>query len=152
MAVPETFKAAVIPQFGAQNVVTSRSLPPIEPDEVSIKITATAINPIDWKMQETGAFIPEYPAVLGSEAAGEIVQVGSNVSDLTVGDRVFFQGILDKGYASSTFQQYCKMPAVLVSKTPDNISDEQAAGVQLATMAVTVAFYDSTVSITVSGP
>jgi hypothetical protein len=54
---------------------------------------------------------------------------------------VFFQGIISN-YDSSTFQQYCKMPAELVSKTPDSISDDEAAGIMLATMAVVIAFYN----------
>lgn len=126
---------------GAQNVVSDRSLAPLESGEVAIKITATAINPVDWKMRDHKAFINSYPAILGSDAAGTIAAIGPDVSGFSIGDRVFFQGIIGK-YDSSTFQQYCKMPAVLVSKTPSNISDEQAAGIGLATMAVVTAFYD----------
>ncbi|EMR71342.1 putative alcohol dehydrogenase protein [Eutypa lata UCREL1] len=141
MAIPKSFKAAVVPEAGAQNIVTDRTLAPLETGEVGIKITATAINPVDWKMRDYKVFLPDYPAVLGSDAAGEIVAVGPGVSDFAVGQRVFFQGIIGK-YDSSTFQQYCKMPAALVGKTPSNISDEEAAGVSLATVAVLTAFYD----------
>jgi NADPH:quinone reductase-like Zn-dependent oxidoreductase len=115
----------------------------VHPDEVGIKITATAVNPVDWKMRDHDAFIKDYPAILGSDGAGTIVAVGSNVTRFSVGDRVFFQGIIGD-YDSSTFQQYCKMPAALVSATPDNISDVEAAGISLATMAVATAFYDKT--------
>ncbi|KAF8848461.1 quinone reductase [Acephala macrosclerotiorum] len=141
MSVPPSFKAAMVYEPRAQHTASSRSLAPLESGEVAIKITATAINPVDWKMRDYNAFISSYPAVLGSDAAGSIVAIGPNVPNFTVGDRVFFQGIIGK-YDSSTFQQYCKMPAVLVSKTPSNISDEQAAGIGLATMAVVTAFYD----------
>ncbi|KAF3001093.1 hypothetical protein E8E14_005285 [Neopestalotiopsis sp. 37M] len=141
MAVPETFKAAVMPEAGALNVVQDRSLAPLEKGEVAIKITATAINPVDWKIRDYKVFLQEFPAVAGSDAAGEIVAVGPEVSGFAEGDRIFFQGIIGR-YDSSTFQQYCKMPAALVAKTPKNISDEQAAGISLATVAVLVAFYD----------
>jgi NADPH:quinone reductase-like Zn-dependent oxidoreductase len=110
------------------------------PQEVGIKITATAINPVDHKMRDHDAFIKEYPAVLGSDAAGVVAAIGTDVEGLSVGDRVFFQGIIGN-YDSSTFQQYCKMPAELLSRTPGNISDEEASGVMLATMAVVTAFY-----------
>ncbi|KAJ9295232.1 hypothetical protein DTO217A2_9062 [Paecilomyces variotii] len=143
MPVPQSFKAAIVLDPGAQNVIQERSLPPLEAGEVAIKITATAVNPVDWKMRDWQAFIDKYPAILGSDAAGEIAEVGPNVSGFAVGDRVFFQGIIGK-YDYCTFQQYCKMPAALVSKTPKNISDEQAAGISLATVAVVTAFYDKT--------
>lgn len=141
MAVPKTFKAAVMPEAGAQNVIVDRSLASLEEGEVGIKITATAINPVDWKMRDYKVFLNDFPAVAGSDAAGEIVAVGPGVTGFSEGDRVFFQGIIGR-YDSSTFQQYCKMPAALVAKTPKSISDEQASGISLATVAVLVAFYD----------
>jgi len=141
MTVPQLFKAAMVHEPGAQNVISDRSLGRLESGEVAINITATAVNPVDWKMRDYNAFISKYPAILGSDAAGVIAAIGPEVPGFAIGDRVFFQGIIGK-HDSSTFQKYCKMPAALVSKTPSNISDEQAAGISLATMAVVTAFYD----------
>ncbi|KAJ3322334.1 hypothetical protein HDU93_003122 [Gonapodya sp. JEL0774] len=143
MPVPQSFKAATIPTPGAQHVIADRTLPALQSGEVAIRITATAINPVDWKMRDYKFFISEYPAVVGSDAAGEVAAVGPDVVGFAEGDRVFFQGIIGN-YDSSTFQQYCKMPASLVSKTPKNITDEQAAGISLATVAVVTGFYDKT--------
>lgn len=143
MSVPNTFKAAVVPEPGAQHVVSDRSLAPLAADEVAIKITATAINPVDWKIRDYKVFIKDYPAVLGSDAAGTIAALGPEVTGFTVGDRVFFQGIIGN-YDASTFQQYCKIPAALVGKTPSKITDDEAAGVSLATIAVMTAYYDTT--------
>lgn len=143
MAVPETHKAAVVPEPGAKTVVADRSLPALSSGEVAIKITATAINPVDWKIRDYKVFIERYPAVLGSDAAGSIAAVGPDVTGWAVGDRVFFQGIIGN-YDASTFQQYCKMPASLVAKTPPRITDDEAAGIMLATIAVTTAYYDKT--------
>ena len=140
MSLPSTFQGCEVLTPKAQLSLVQRSLPALGPNEVGIKVTATAINPVDHKMRDQDAFIKEYPAVLGSDAAGVVVAVGPDVKELWVGYRVFFQGIIGN-YDSSTFQQYCKMPAELVSKTPKNISDEEAAGIMLATMAVVTAFY-----------
>ncbi|SPO04332.1 probable NADPH:quinone reductase and related Zn-dependent oxidoreductases [Cephalotrichum gorgonifer] len=141
MSVPHTSRAAILHEKGAKHVVSDRSLPAPGPGEVTIKITATAVNPADWKNREEGRFIPVWPTILGSDAAGEVAALGPDVSDFTVGDRVFFQGKLGhRDYC--TFQQYCNMPADLLSRTPRNISDEQAAGIPVATIAVVVAFYD----------
>lgn len=88
-------------------------------------------------------FITEYPAVLGSDAAGEVVEVGKKVEHLTVGERVFFQGIIGQ-YDSSTFQQYAKIPAALVAKTPRKVTDEQAASFWVGGMVVTTGLYHKT--------
>lgn len=143
MSIPPTFPAATLAEKGAQHALTERSLPPLAPDEVGIRITATAINPVDWKIRDHGIFLQSFPAVLGSDAAGEIASVGSAVTHFTIGDRVFFQGIVGN-YDSSTFQTYCKMPAALVAKTPRSVSDEEAAGISLATLAAVTGLYDRT--------
>lgn len=154
-AVPSSFQAAVLPAPLSRHTVSERSLATLGPSEVAIKVTATAINPIDWKIRDQATLLGDseenYPAVLGSDAAGEIVAVGSDITGFTVGDRVFFQGILTR-YDNCTFQQYCKMPAELVSHTPESISDEQAAGVQLALMAVVTGFYHKTGHALAPGP
>ncbi|KAI9372197.1 chaperonin 10-like protein [Aspergillus egyptiacus] len=141
MSLPQSFRAATLPQKCSRHTITTRSLPPLGKDEVAIRITATAINPVDWKIRDSGVFLETYPAVLGSDAAGQIVATGEDVKDLAPGDRVLFQGIIGN-YDSSTFQEYCKMPAALVGKIPSGISDEQAAGVCLATVAAVTGFYD----------
>ncbi|KAF4981732.1 hypothetical protein FZEAL_2534 [Fusarium zealandicum] len=141
MSLPTSFKAALLPGKGEVHTVSDRSLAPLSPGEVAIKVTATAVNPVDWKVRDYGFAVQEWPTVLGSDAAGQVAAVGPDVSGFSVGDRVFFQGILGN-IDSTTFQQYCKMPAALVSRTPENISDEQAAGVHLTTVAAVVALYD----------
>ncbi|USP77859.1 uncharacterized protein yc1106_05133 [Curvularia clavata] len=140
MSLPSTFQGCELRTPKAKLSLVQRSLSPLGSKELGIKITATAINPVDYKMRDYDVFLKEYPAVLGSDAAGVVVAVGPDVKGFQVGDRVFFQGIIGN-YDASTFQQYCKMPAELVSKTPDNISDEEASGIMLATVAVVTAFY-----------
>ncbi|KAI9166360.1 alcohol dehydrogenase [Paramyrothecium foliicola] len=143
-SVPSVYKAALLPAPGAQHEVGDRSLSPLESGEVAVKITATAVNPVDWKIRDYKLpFIQQYPTVLGSDAAGEVAALGPDVTGLAVGDRVFFQGILGKP-DSCTFQQFSKIPAALVSRTPGNISDDQAAGIHLATVAGVTGFYDKT--------
>ena len=143
MSIPTTHAAALLPSPKSRHQVQDRNTPSLGPDEVLIKITATAINPVDWKMRDKSVLLKTYPAVLGSDAAGEIAVVGAQVQNFKPGDRVFFQGYI-RSYDSCTFQKYCKMPAALVGKTPSKISDEEAAGVCLATVAVITGAYDKT--------
>ncbi len=53
---------------------------------------AIAINPLDWLLQGD-ALLPwlDYPAILGSDTAGEVAAVGPNVTRFKVGDRVIGQ-------------------------------------------------------------
>lgn len=146
MSVPQTHRAALLYGKGEALKVAERTLGKLKPNEIAIKIAATAINPVDWKLRDYGLFIVpgwDYPAVLGSDGSGTVAAVGDDVSNFSVGERVFFQA----GYGDSdvsTFQEYIKLPAEIVAKTPKNISDVEAAGVVLATHAGATAFYDKT--------
>ena len=145
-SIPTSHLAALLPAPGSTprtHSVGDRATPSLGPDDVLIKVTATAINPVDWKIRDYNLFLTTFPAVLGTDAAGTIVLVGSHVTSFKPGERVFFQGTYGD-YDSTTFQQYAKMPAVLVGKTPANVGDDEAAGVSLATMAAVTAFYDTT--------
>ena len=146
MPVPQKHRAAYIHAKGEAPKIFERTLSSLKPNEIAIKIAATAINPVDWKIRDYGlSFVPnwQYPAILGSDGSGTVVAVGDEVYDFSVGERVFFQS----GYGDddvSTFQEYIKLPAEIAAKTPKNISDEEAAGIVVAAHAGATAFYDKT--------
>ena len=56
--------------------------------DIVIKSHAVAINPVDWKMQDHGMFIEEYPSVFGCDVAGVVEEVGNEVKTFQKGDRV----------------------------------------------------------------
>ncbi|CAI9107361.1 OLC1v1006692C1 [Oldenlandia corymbosa var. corymbosa] len=58
--------------------------------EVLLKMEATSLNPIDWKIQQGGIpFFPrKYPHIPATDIAGEVVEVGPGVKDFKVGDKV----------------------------------------------------------------
>lgn len=58
------------------------------PGELLVKVEATALNPVDWKIQAYGIFIEEYPTILGTDAAGLVEEIGEGVTGFTKGDRV----------------------------------------------------------------
>jgi NADPH:quinone reductase-like Zn-dependent oxidoreductase len=58
-------------------------------DEVLVKIHAAALNPADWKVvTRFSHFLTNFPAVLGSDIAGEVVELGEGASSFAIGDRV----------------------------------------------------------------
>ncbi|KAH8695605.1 zinc-binding oxidoreductase CipB [Talaromyces proteolyticus] len=99
-----------------------------EPNQIIIRNRAIGINHIDWKIQDH-EFAPfRYPGVLGHESAGEVVEVGSNVSRFRVGDRVLAEGtcMATQKDTDGSFQLYTVVPEHVASPIPDTLSYEKA--------------------------
>jgi alcohol dehydrogenase len=81
-------KAAVLEQFGTPLSIEELELAPPGPGEVLVRIGAAGLCHSDLSFIEgTSTHIP-VPAVMGHEAAGEVVELGAGVTDLQVGDHV----------------------------------------------------------------
>ena len=57
--------------------------------EILVKVQAAALNPVDWNIRKYGVLIDEYPAVVGSDIAGDVEDVGPGVTGFVKGDRVY---------------------------------------------------------------
>jgi NADPH:quinone reductase-like Zn-dependent oxidoreductase len=94
-------RAAVLMGIGGVDQIEVREVPEptTGPGAIKVQVVATSINPIDWKLRE-GARRPgmplELPAILGRDASGEVVEVGSGVTRLRLGMRVV--GLVMGGY------------------------------------------------------
>ncbi|PHM24113.1 quinone oxidoreductase [Xenorhabdus budapestensis] len=108
------------------------------PDEVQIENKAIGINYIDTYVR-SGLYPPAgLPSRLGTEAAGVVTKVGSNVSYIKVGERV--------AYAQSGLGAYSEVhnvPANKLAILPDAISFEQAAASLLKGLTVYYLFYQT---------
>ncbi len=98
-------KAIVLKEFGGIEKLELHDVPDPKPGagEVVVKIAATSVNPIDYKLRSGSARgrIPlELPAILGRDIAGEVVELGSGVTSVRVGDRVLGLGM--RSYAEKT--------------------------------------------------
>ncbi|ATG45145.1 Threonine dehydrogenase [Phaeobacter piscinae] len=151
MSLPNTMKALEKshPQEGLWMV--QAPVPEIGPDEVLIKIRTTGICGTDihiWNWDEWAAHTVPVPMITGHEFAGEIVEIGRNVTDLAVGQRCSGEGHLiqtdsrqsragkfhlDPGTRGigvneqGAFAQYLKLPAFNVVPLPEDITDEIGA-------------------------
>ncbi len=83
-----TQKALYIPEKGAPFKIGEAPVYEPGPKEVLVKIHATALNPVDWKIHEYGVFVKEYPTILGTDAAGVVERVGAEVTNVAKGDKV----------------------------------------------------------------
>ncbi len=114
--------------------VKSAPYSPPRPNEVVVKNHAVAINPIDWIIPLIGYFIFPWiktPFVLGSDLAGEVVEVGKEVTRFQVGDRVIGHAVgVDKKRNSSAegaFQTYTVVLAHMAAPIPSTMPYENAA-------------------------
>ncbi|KAL0067829.1 hypothetical protein AAF712_004997 [Marasmius tenuissimus] len=100
--------------------------------EILVEIKAAALNPVDWKIQKYGFFLQNYPALVGTDIAGDVAKLGEGVEGFSVG---FFVN----DYAG--FQQFTKVPAEIVAKIPESISYSQAASIPLALATAAIGLY-----------
>ena len=118
------------------NPLEVKSAPYTSPreNEIVIKNGAVAINPIDWLKQDTGNMMfswIKYPFILGSDVAGEVVEIGRAVTRFKLGDRVFGHaaGMNPKHNSSAegAFQTYTVLLAHMASPIPSTLSYESAS-------------------------
>lgn len=145
-------RAAYIPAAKAYPLdVREAPLSVLAPNAIRIRVYALAINPVDHILQTHGTALAfgwlKYPLVLGSDVAGTIVETGSSVKNLSIGDRVLGQCLgTDKAYvnnqnAEAAFQEYCVLQSHMTSKIPENLSFEQACVVPLGLSTAACAMF-----------
>lgn len=100
------------------------TIPTAQADEVLVKVHAFGINRPDI-LQRQGLYpMPKgVTPVLGLEVAGEIVAVGTNVTQFKVGDKVC--GLTNGG----GYAEYCVVPESQTLNIPENVSFIQAAAI-----------------------
>lgn len=64
------------------------SIPTPDRGQLLIKVQAAALNPVDWKVQANGIIVTDYPAILGTDIAGLVEELGDGVEGFRKGDRV----------------------------------------------------------------
>lgn len=137
-------RAVIIEAYGGKEKLKESDVPMPKPGDhqVIVKEKATSINPIDWKLREgyLKEMMPwEFPIILGWDVAGDIVEVGSEVVDWKVGDRVFARPDTTR---FGTYAEYTAVDDNLLAHMPENVSYEEAAAVPLAGMTALQALFD----------
>ena len=116
-------KAVAISKTGGPEVLELKeiNLGKPDPDEVLIEHVAIGLNYIDI-YHRSGLYPVNLPSGIGAEASGIIKEIGSNIKDFKVGDRISYAGIPLGAY--STHRVY---PTKNLVKVPDNIELDIAA-------------------------
>ena len=97
--------------------------PEITANEVLVKIHDAGVNPVDWKIRAgfMKAWMPAtFPLTMGQDFSGEIVAVGQNIHNFSIGDRVF-------GFAKGTYAEYAAVSENEITKIPKSMDFGSAA-------------------------
>lgn len=121
--VPQKMRAAVSKNYGPPEVlqIGERPVPEPRPDEVLIRVHASAVNSADWRLRRPdpwgvrlflGLFRPRIQ-VMGGVFAGEVVATGATVTRLRSGDKVFGSTLMRFG----GYGEYVVLPQKAVMTT-----------------------------------
>jgi NADPH:quinone reductase-like Zn-dependent oxidoreductase len=125
-------KAVLLHEYGGPEQLRYEKVddPKCGDDEVLVKVRATSINPIDYKLRSGAAKarMPlELPAILGRDLSGEVEKAGRNVKGFDRGMRVM-------ALTNQTYAEYTAVKADLLAPLPESLTFEQAAALPLVTI------------------
>ncbi|RLN36974.1 hypothetical protein BBJ28_00026554 [Nothophytophthora sp. Chile5] len=142
MEVPQTYRAYQFDNYGTTEkdlkLRLDAACPPLGPKQVRIKVASAALNPVDYilitpqSLVSTGrAPSTENPLGFGCDGAGTVVEVGSGVERLKVGDEVYAMTQLT---ACGTLADFVAIDEYVVALKPSNLTFDQAAPVPLVAL------------------
>lgn len=137
-------KAAIINRYGSADVLqyTEVEKPQIKPEQMLVRVYASSVNPIDWKIRKGMLKIltgNKFPMILGFDVSGEVVEVGTQVTQFKPGDSIYAHLNQLPGGA---YAEYAAVAEKSAAAKPINMSHEQAAAVPLAAMTALQALRD----------
>lgn len=97
------------------------------PNEVLVKLAASSVNPIDWKVRRgdlKANMALQFPVILGRDVAGEISAAAAGAADFKVGQKVM--ALADRAYA-----EFVAVPTALLAPVPKGLAMEQAGALPL---------------------
>lgn len=122
---------------------------PPQAGELLVRTRAVAVNPVDRLIPVIGGFVYpwlSYPAILGSDVAGEVVAVGPGVTRFRVGDRVLGHAVgpekASNRAAEGAFQSFVLLRESMAAPIPAPLSDAAAAVLPLGLSTAACALFE----------
>jgi len=129
-------------EFGPPEVMKFEriSRPEPGPGEVLVKVEAAGVGPWDGWIRVGKSALPQpLPLTLGSDLSGEIVAMGSGVSELRVGDQVY--GVTNPRFIGG-YAEYALASAGMVSNKPASLTHVESASVPVVSVTAWQALFD----------
>ena len=122
-------KAIRVKALGGPEVLALEDVPEPKPGpgEATVKLEGAGLNYIDVYYR-TGLYKTQLPFTLGVEGGGVVAEVGPNVAEVKVGDRVAYTGVL------GAYAQFAAVPAARLVKLPEGLDGKMGAAVMLQGM------------------
>lgn len=128
-------KAAQLNEYGSTDKVQIVEVdkPTPSEDQVLVEVYASSLNPFDTMVREgyLKEMIPlELPVTLGGDIAGVVSETGKNVTNVSVGDKVYGQAAVVAGN-SGALAEFAVTKSTQVGVMPSNLDFNQAASLAL---------------------
>lgn len=144
MTGDETMRAVVIDTFGPPDVLrmTESKIPRPADGEVLVAVGAIGANAIDWISRAgDGVPISTFPAVLGWDISGTVVETGPGVTTLRPGNEVF--GLPRFPDLTGAYAEFVTAPATALAIRPDQVDPLVAAGTPMIALTAWQALFDN---------
>ena len=125
---------------GFQNplVDIEKAMPSLKDRDLLVRIKAISVNPVDTKVRRNPVAAGN-TRILGWDAVGEIVEVGSGVQHFKVGDQVWYAGDLTRDGSNAEYQAVDER---IVSLKPQSLSNAEAAALPLTAITAWEMLFD----------
>ncbi|CAI8764073.1 NAD(P)-dependent alcohol dehydrogenase [Methylocaldum szegediense] len=107
-------------------------IPKPAPDQLLVKVAASSVNPIDWKLRNGSLrfLVPvRFPSIPGMDLAGEVVEIGTKVTRYRPGDRVM-ASLTSRRFGTAA--EFAVVDERLAAPVPKMMNDHEAAALPLA--------------------
>lgn len=136
MSIPAKMKAVFINEYGNASKLAYESIdtPQAAANEVLVKVRASGVNPVDYKIREgylESMLGHSLPLTLGWDVSGEIVSVGSDVNGWKVGDEIYSRPDISR---NGSYAEYMTVVADEIALKPASLTWEEAAAVPLTAL------------------
>ncbi|WP_189515306.1 zinc-binding alcohol dehydrogenase family protein [Kushneria pakistanensis] len=108
-------------------------------EDVLVRIEAISVNPVDTKVRAGALGEIKEPTILGWDATGIVEALGDNVSDLDIGERIYYSGEVSRPGCNA---QYQLIDSRLVARAPQTLDIEEIAAMPLTALTAWEALFD----------